>query len=317
MTKRPYGYRAAILVLESLIVVLIAATGYWNIVSLRDHDRHVQKWLAARSNSDAVRRAVVAVEDERQALAGGDSGMFLQHARQCTDALHRVKLSPNTSDAALVDQILSKQGSVATQGDRLLSSPAAEQPAVLRLDQEIRNLLQLLQSLESRLPVTTEKALRHHDLMRGTVITVTLISLVTLSLVAITFSLLGRLSGLWAASQATAAAERVRADFVSFISHELRNSIIGLQSGVSLVLDEELPADTRRQVANAITSSVGALSRLVVNLLSADRAGRGRLQPKIQRVFASAAVAETVERMSGYQEDLRHRLQVHAPEASV
>jgi signal transduction histidine kinase len=200
------------------------------------------------------------------------------------------------------------------QGGRLLSSPAAAQSGVQRLDQEIRDLLQLLQRLESQLPVTPERAVRHHDLMRGTVITVAVISLVTLSLMAIAFSLLGRLSRLWAANQASAAADRVRTDFVSFISHELRNSITGLQSGVSLVLDEGLPADTRRQVANAITHSVGALSRLVVNLLSADRAGRGRLQPRVQPVSASAVVAETLGRILDYHEALHDRLRVSAPE---
>jgi len=138
--------------------------------------------------------------------------------------------------------------------------------------------------------------------------------LATLLLVAISFILLGRISRLWAASQATAAAEAVRADFVSFISHELRNSITGIQSGISLVLDERLQADRRHQVAEAITRGVGGLSRLVVNLLSADRAGRGRLQPKMQPIAASVAVAETAARLSAYQDALGPRLRVQVPE---
>lgn len=109
MGRSPYSQRAAIVVLESLAVALVAATGHWNSASLRNHDRHVQEWLAARSNSDAVRRAVVAVGDERQALAEGDRAMFLQHARQCADALRRAELSPSTSDTALFDEVLSKQ----------------------------------------------------------------------------------------------------------------------------------------------------------------------------------------------------------------
>ena len=312
--KGQRGYYAAILALEILIVVSIAAAGYWEIAALRDHDRHVEEWLTERENSDAVQHAMVAIEDARLAVAGNDREMFLRHVRQCRDALRQVKLPLGTSDAALLDSILSEQRRVAAQGDRLLSSPAAVQPAISRFDRELRDLLQMLTRLAGQLPGPPDAAVRHDGLMQRTEIKVIWVMLATLLLVAISFILLGRISRLWAASQATAAAEAVRADFVSFISHELHNSITGIQSGISLVLDERLQTDRRHQVAEAITRGVGGLSRLVVNLLSADRAGRGRLQPKMQPIAASVAVAETAARLSAYQDALGPRLRVQVPE---
>ncbi len=317
MGKGQQGYRAAILALEILIAISIAGATYWDVAALRNHDRHVEEWLTARDNSDAVQLAMLAMEDARFAVAGNDREMFLRHVRQGTDALRQVKLPSGTSDAALLDRCLSEQRRVAAQGDRLLSSPAAVQPAISRFDQEQLDLLQMLTSLARRLPAPPDSTVRHHDLMRSTEITMIWVLLATLSLLAITFALLGRVSRLWATSQATAAAEAVRADFVSFISHELRNAVTGLQSGISLVLDERLEADTRRQVAEAITRGVGGLSRLVVNLLSADRAGRGRLQPTMQPIAASVAVAETAARLSAYQAALRRRLRVQVPEGII
>ena len=55
----------------------------------------------------------------------------------------------------------------------------------------------------------------------------------------------------------------------------------------------------------------------MVNLLTADRVGRGKLEPVLQPISAASAVADTIERVTSYREGLRQRLQVTAPPAHI
>jgi len=309
-----YRYRRSMLLLQSFIVVLVAGLGYHQLALLRVHDSQAQEALAERARLDAAYHAVLALDRERAAILHNRGEAFSRHAREFVKAFEGSRASSNRTQARALAQIIQAHEQFARQVATALANQPAGRSEVLRLDREAAVILRLVQRFRETNAESASLGMMHRELIRSAIATMAIVSLITLMLLVATFALLNRLSRSWAAAEAMAAADRVRTDFVSFISHELRNYLAALHDGVYLLLDERVQADTRRQVFHAIEGTVARLSSLVANLLAAGRAGRGRLEPKLQHVRASGAVAAAADRIRAYDEGLAGRLRVRVPE---
>jgi len=312
--QRRYRYRLAVLLLECLVVVLATGLGYRQLALLQNHDREARLAVRESAKLAGAYRGLLALDRERAAVLHNDGAEFARQAREFAQALKEMRLASRGTERALAQRILEEHRRFAAQAAQTLSGRPADRDVLLRLDREAGTLVGMLERFGRPNSENLSLGLMHRELLRSAVVTVAVVSLITVLLLVMSFALLNRLSRSWAAAEAMAAADRVRTDFVSFIAHELRNSMTALQAGLSMLSNESLEPDLRRRVSQAIGHSVGGLSRLVLNLLTADRAGSGRLQPRLQSVPAVRAVTETAQRISGYHEDLRARLRVDGPE---
>jgi PAS domain S-box-containing protein len=107
-------------------------------------------------------------------------------------------------------------------------------------------------------------------------------------------------------------AERLRAldelknGFLSAVSHELRTPLTSVLGFAQTLRDhdQDLAADMRASVLERMTANANKLNMLLSDLLDVDRARRGILEPKLQRVRIDetlSAVAHEWEQSSGRQ----------------
>ncbi len=94
---------------------------------------------------------------------------------------------------------------------------------------------------------------------------------------------------------------RLKDEFVSTVSHELRNPLTYLISGSELLQTSTLPPDQQREVLREITRAAETMSRIVEDLLDLSRLGTGRFR---------------LERAPVALEGLIHRV-VHSVEAGA
>lgn len=71
---------------------------------------------------------------------------------------------------------------------------------------------------------------------------------------------------------------RLKDEFVSTVSHELRNPLTYLISGSELLQTGSLPPDQQREVLREITRAAETMSRIVEDLLDLSRLGTGRFR---------------------------------------
>jgi PAS domain S-box-containing protein len=92
-------------------------------------------------------------------------------------------------------------------------------------------------------------------------------------------------------------AEKMRADFVSFVSHQLRTPLSGIRWSLELVeQDESLPKETAAFVADARVSAE-RLIRLVNELLAVSRLEGGRLAVHPQPVDLADMTADVINEL--------------------
>ncbi len=305
------GHRRRALVIELLILVLVAVLGYWQFATLHHHDVQARKALLEQANLNAAHRALSALSDQRRALLEGRVQLFSQEVEEFNKALHTVHLPPGDKRLAMVQQILEQHREFSSQAATTMSNQPPNRHSLLRLDQQAEHIAGLLEKFRSANSALSGFGLRHQELTRSTVITFTLI---TLLLMVGSFVLLNRLSRQSIAVASMTAAEQVRKDFVSFVSHELRNSMTALQQGISLLSNKNLTPQTRDEILHHFNQCIGGLSQLVQNLLNSDRAGRGQLEPVLQRVRVDEVVTDVSNRLSSISANLRDRLQLNIQE---
>jgi len=84
--------------------------------------------------------------------------------------------------------------------------------------------------------------------------------------------------------------EDVRRDFVANASHELKTPLTAIRGFSETLLDEDLPADLRRQFAETVKANADRLQRIVDDLLDLSRIESGgfRVEPEIVSVTEMA-----------------------------
>jgi signal transduction histidine kinase len=87
---------------------------------------------------------------------------------------------------------------------------------------------------------------------------------------------------------------RLKDEFVSTISHELRNPLTYLISGSELLQTGSLPADQQREVLRQITRAAETMSRIVEDLLDLSRLGTGRFRLERAPVALEGLISRVV-----------------------
>ena len=88
--------------------------------------------------------------------------------------------------------------------------------------------------------------------------------------------------------------ERVRSDFVANVSHELKTPLTVIGGFAETILDDDLPADKRRQFVGTILTNAARMQRLVDDLLDLSRIESGGWKPApttldVEMLFADVA----------------------------
>lgn len=93
--------------------------------------------------------------------------------------------------------------------------------------------------------------------------------------------------------------ERLRNEFISTASHELRTPITAMEGYMELIENEKICKidDKAKEYIEKARSTAGGMSNLVKNLLSVTKIEEGRIQTEVTKFSIHDLVAETVESM--------------------
>jgi signal transduction histidine kinase len=103
------------------------------------------------------------------------------------------------------------------------------------------------------------------------------------------------------------AADRRKNEFLAILGHELRNPIMALGGGLSL-LERREGTDIAREIRGQMGRHVRHLSRLIEDLLDIARIDQGKISLKKERLALQEVLAFAVETSQPYIEAARHRL---------
>jgi signal transduction histidine kinase len=121
--------------------------------------------------------------------------------------------------------------------------------------------------------------------------------------------------------------EEEKEQFLSIVSHELRTPLTPLKALAQLLIsrirrsrekEQPLDLDSLERNLASIERQVDRMNRLVTDLLSVSRAGRGKLEMDRAPFDLATSVRDTVERyVEATREEGRHKFVVEAPEKLV
>jgi signal transduction histidine kinase len=106
---------------------------------------------------------------------------------------------------------------------------------------------------------------------------------------------------------------RLKDEFVSTVSHELRNPLTYLMSGSELLQAGILPPEQQQEVIRQIARTADTMSRIVEDLLDLSRLGTGRFRLEREPVDLRALIRRVVHSIETGA--LRHRFRVLLPQA--
>ena len=89
--------------------------------------------------------------------------------------------------------------------------------------------------------------------------------------------------------------EQMRRDFVANVSHELKTPLTSVRGFAETLLEDDPPADLRRQFLERIRGNTLRLQRLVDDLLDLSRLESGGWMAKVERVEVAAVAREAWE----------------------
>ncbi len=109
--------------------------------------------------------------------------------------------------------------------------------------------------------------------------------------------------------------ERLKADFLSMISHDLKGPLATIKGLSSSILMESGPRDvaTIIQYVNSIDEETDRMTELVGNLLDMSRIEAGAMPLDQEMCHLADIVAESVGRIERSRLGGRHRISVHVP----
>jgi signal transduction histidine kinase len=97
------------------------------------------------------------------------------------------------------------------------------------------------------------------------------------------------------------AAEQIKDDFLSLISHEFRTPLTAIHGGAFLLEQQwhELDEETRRELLHDISTESSRLDRMLGNLLSVAEIMAGRFQGGTEPIVVEPLVRELIDEMDG------------------
>ncbi len=86
--------------------------------------------------------------------------------------------------------------------------------------------------------------------------------------------------------------ETIRRDFVANVSHELKTPLTAVSGFAETLLDDDIPADQRRQFVETIRDNAWRMQRIVDDLLDLSRIESGGWRPNVGTVHVPAVVRD-------------------------
>ncbi len=108
-------------------------------------------------------------------------------------------------------------------------------------------------------------------------------------------------------------ADRQKNDFLSMLSHELRNPLTPIRNAIQLLRKQGIEASEVPLLYEMMDRQVRHLTRMVDDLLDLSRITRGKIHLQIERVAAADIVARAVEITRPLIDSLKHELSITLP----
>jgi signal transduction histidine kinase len=202
---------------------------------------------------------------------------------------------------------------------RALALPPSPSPAQVReVQQQAELAAARLQTLEALHAANIEEIIRTNiEQSRIGTFVLFVTNLTILALILVGFRVLTRLGQQQAEVAALRATDQLRNEFVAFTAHELRNPASAIKTGASLLRDPDLEPDIQRAVAESISRSADALSRLVLTLLTMGRLEEGRLLLNRRTILTTQLMDDLVAELEVYHHGIAQRIVRDLPEVPV
>jgi PAS domain S-box-containing protein len=112
-------------------------------------------------------------------------------------------------------------------------------------------------------------------------------------------------------------ADRRKDEFLAVLAHELRNPLAPIFNALSILEQEGLASETRRQARLLIDRQVRALARLIDDLLDVSRISQGKIELRRRAVELKVIIDEAVQACRPLIEAREHELAVTLPPEPV
>jgi signal transduction histidine kinase len=240
-----------------------------------------------------------------------------QAGHQIAEAVSQIAVKGGQEDAELASEMLALHDDFLAATERILGAMAAGDTAQARLIDV--NLAQpYFAAMQDQLTVAAEKRVAEGQEALSALQTRSRWLLVAAPLVfAIGFMLL---LGLWRILSQNERATRktyreieqlskLRAEFVSTVSHEFRTPLTGIQGFSEMMRDEVLPVDLMREYAGDINKDAHRLNRLINDMLDLDQLESGRMKLSVGPVDLNNILVEVAATFSSHA--ATHPIELH------
>ncbi len=95
-------------------------------------------------------------------------------------------------------------------------------------------------------------------------------------------------------ADALSSTETLRTDFIANVSHEIKTPLAVMSNYASLLRDDDLDEEKRREYVGAISSASQRLSSLVTNILRLNKLENQQITPNMQRYDLSEQLCECI-----------------------
>ncbi len=116
---------------------------------------------------------------------------------------------------------------------------------------------------------------------------------------------------------ALAELDRRKNEFLTMLSHELRNPLAPILNAVHLLATQGGETPVQKQARQIIERQVGQLKRLVDDLLEVSRLNTGRLELRRENISLNAVVSLAAETVRPLMEARQHKFTVSVPEREL
>ncbi len=111
--------------------------------------------------------------------------------------------------------------------------------------------------------------------------------------------------------------DKRKTDFLAMLSHELRNPLAPIRTGLDLLRIEKQDPESVDEICDLMDRQTKQLTTLVDDLLNVSRITRGKLELRKQNTTLAELINTAVESVEPMMEDAEHRLEVNMPTEPV
>jgi signal transduction histidine kinase len=240
--------------------------------------------------------------------SAGSATRLEQAGHDMAEAVSQIAASGDQEDAQLARDMLALHDDFLAATERLLGAMAAGDPEQARQIDE--NLAQpYFVAMQDRLTAAAEKRVAEgREALASLEVTSRWVMVAAPLVFAIGFALL---LGLWRILSQNERAtrktyreieqlSRLRAEFVSTVSHEFRTPLTGIQGFSEMMRDEVLPVDLMREYAGDINKDAKRLSRLMNDMLDLDQLESGQMKIDVGPIDLNEILVATAATFSSH-----------------